>query len=139
MTSSEDEVIYLMMDILLLGALWFFVWGGICAWLAREKGRDAFAWFFAGGLFGFVALALLGFAPKIEPYHYVRASADRRPLRAGIDIPFAGSPVDVDKPGPQVAGATRICPDCAEEVKSVARICRFCRYDFVLATSKESA
>ncbi len=25
---------------------------------------------------------------------------------------------------------TKICPDCAEEVKAAARICRFCRYEF---------
>ena len=25
---------------------------------------------------------------------------------------------------------TKICPDCAEEVKAAARICRFCRHDF---------
>ena len=26
--------------------------------------------------------------------------------------------------------ATKVCPQCAEEVKAAAKICRFCRYEF---------
>jgi hypothetical protein len=33
-----------------------------------------------------------------------------------------------------VAPATKRCPDCAEEVRAEARICRFCRYEFSAAT-----
>jgi hypothetical protein len=28
------------------------------------------------------------------------------------------------------ASETKVCPDCAEEVKAAARICRFCRHKF---------
>jgi len=35
--------------------------------------------------------------------------------------------------GPTAAGPhpeTKVCPDCAEEVKWAAPVCRFCRYEF---------
>ena len=33
------------------------------------------------------------------------------------------------------ADTTKICPDCAEEVKVAARICRFCGHDFIPSSS----
>jgi predicted amidophosphoribosyltransferase len=30
----------------------------------------------------------------------------------------------------QRAEATKLCPDCAEEVKAAARVCRFCGFRF---------
>jgi Uncharacterised protein family UPF0547 len=30
---------------------------------------------------------------------------------------------------------TKVCPQCAEEVKAAARICRFCHYDFAATTA----
>jgi len=32
--------------------------------------------------------------------------------------------------GYEQADATQLCPDCAEEVKAAARVCRFCGYRF---------
>lgn len=31
---------------------------------------------------------------------------------------------------PQLAPATKKCPDCAEDVKVDAKICRYCRHEF---------
>jgi len=28
------------------------------------------------------------------------------------------------------SGTTKVCPQCAEEVKAAAKICRFCHYEF---------
>lgn len=37
------------------------------------------------------------------------------------------------------AQATKTCPICAEEVKSAAKICRFCQYDFEVGMKARSA
>lgn len=48
------------------------------------------------------------------------------PLPAGLPELAPLPPASDDQAPP----ATKICPDCAEEVKAAARICRFCRYEF---------
>ena len=54
------------------------------------------------------------------------ADAERVEARPEVD---SESPTVVVT-GPTLDLQTKICPQCAEEVKAAARICRFCRFDF---------
>ena len=44
--------------------VYFIAWGGACAILAHNKGRNSLGWFFLGFLFSLPALLLLGFLDK---------------------------------------------------------------------------
>ena len=44
--------------------VYLVAWGGACAILAHNKGRNSLGWFFLGFLFTLPALLLLGFLDK---------------------------------------------------------------------------
>ncbi len=85
---------------------------GLWCWKTMEvKGRSGPAGFWLGFLFtliGMLVVALL---------------SDERRAR----------PVTVQAAPPAAAGGTKVCPDCAEEVKAQARICRYCGHEFASA------
>lgn len=39
------------------------VFGGFCAWLAKQKNRDVVGWFILGALFSFIALIAIAASP----------------------------------------------------------------------------
>jgi predicted amidophosphoribosyltransferase len=61
-----------------------------------------------------------------------------RPSLAGsaepTEPPAAPAPAEVpratEQATPLAEAATKICPQCAEEVKAAALICHYCRYEF---------
>lgn len=56
----------------------------------------------------------------------------------GLSVLFepVGAPVQAIQP-PPVEQSEKTCPQCAESVKSAAKICRFCRFEF--STNVDSA
>ena len=99
--------------------LYTICFGVVTSLAAKSRNRDPLGWFFIGLLFGlFGLIAVLVMAEQEE---------------ADNDVPFqAQSVVQTVK--------TKRCPDCAEEVKYEAKVCRFCgkRFDQTqIATSKE--
>ncbi len=42
------------------------VFGGFCAWLAKQKDRDPVGWFMLGALFSLIALIAIAAVPKLE-------------------------------------------------------------------------
>lgn len=82
------------------------VFGGLTAWLATTKSRSGFVWFVLGSLLGPLALLAVGLAPA-------SLQGELPPRSSGV------------------ADLTKQCPDCGEDVRVEARICRFCRDRFL--------
>jgi hypothetical protein len=98
---------------------WFVIWIAAFSALGRNLlGGRIGNWvgLFAGGVLWYFL------APKPSP---------ELPILAFILIvsPFLATWLRCNKLGRRVRGV-KICPDCAEEVKSKARVCKYCAYLF---------
>jgi ankyrin repeat protein len=93
--------------------------GLLCAWLANEKGRDGWNWFFLGSLLGIFALVALGLSPSLK-------------ANSGQIVPYkrADNGDDYDTGTPLASETTKKCPDCVEMIKIEARKCRYCGREF---------
>lgn len=84
-----------------------------CPNCKKETGhKRALGW---GTFFG--AIFTFGFSLFLIPFY---------PIRCII----CGSEEGKGEANRKVSADTKICPQCAEEVKAAAKICRFCRYEF---------
>jgi ribosomal protein L40E len=94
------------------GPLLFFWLGfsGIVALAANSRGRSAVGWFLLAVVLSPVLalIAVLVMAPRSSQTAQLAQSSTSA---ASLD-------------------SRKVCPDCGEQVPVVARICRFCRYEF---------
>jgi hypothetical protein len=107
-------------SLLVFGVGYVVIFGGLTAWLASTKNRDGCSWFVLGALIGPLALLAVGLAP-----------ATQKPTQPSQT-----------RAAPAMAGRqpwTKVCPQCAEEVKSAALVCRFCGYEFPVTPTGQRA
>lgn len=90
--------------------IFWMICAAVTAVIASSKGRSGFGWFLIGALIGIFGLILVACLPSLKPraQRWAEPNVAQTPFDRGM----------------------KVCPDCAEEVKLDARVCRFCRHDF---------
>lgn len=101
--------------------IFWLIMAGVVAIIASSKGFSGFGWF----LYGFVIW------PIALVHVLVRAKAT--PPTAIPVVITEGVVARSANAAPAAPAAMKTCPMCAEQVQAAARICRFCRHEFVAA------
>lgn len=100
----EQMLIFLL---LIQGA----ICGGFCGYLAGQRNRNDFSWFWLGFFFSFFALIAIAASPSLAKQRFGTAADE----------------------------SSRQCPFCAETVMAEAKICRFCQHELPpLAATKNT-
>ena len=84
-----------------------------CAMIASSKNLNVVGWFFGGLVLGIIGLLIVGFSEK-KP---VSDSTPKTP-----PLPIWKRPFELP--------SDKVCPKCAETIKFVASVCRYCGNTF---------
>lgn len=118
--------------------LWFLLPIFICSAIAEQKGYPSGSAGCAGFLLGW--FAVLFYALRSDKRKDAEDQAARLAMAMKSDQPAsetAGLPSRSDEMATS-DDITKRCPDCAENVKAAASVCRFCGHKFTPEESRES-
>lgn len=96
----------------------WLICAGVTAAIASSKGRSGIGWFLIGAVLGIFGIILVACLPSLAVLPQDRATFYDYETRTR-SVP------------PQFQ--MKKCPDCAEQVKADARICKHCRHEFTAA------
>lgn len=104
-----------------LVALFLFCWPA--AYIAGQKNRSMLTWFFAGMLFGPMAVLMVGFSPALPPEGHASSTPPLAPPAQ------PGAYAATSPPAQNTAPAARpkpFCPSCGESLAADAVFCQGC-------------
>lgn len=102
-----------LLAIMLIGAI-------LNGLLASSRGRSAVAWSLLGAFFPLISLLILVILPNLS----ATQTSDAKLAEAEHKLRLAEIRAE------QTADRGKVCPMCAETVKSAAKVCRFCGHHF---------
>ncbi|WP_019936197.1 PH domain-containing protein [Bordetella sp. FB-8] len=94
-----------------------------------------------GRIFNFGSIIISGAGNPIEPIIGVSSPLQFRQAilqeqEAAVSAQQPSSGLTSPSLGHDVEGSTKVCPRCAETVKSAALVCRFCQHEFFAADQR---
>lgn len=105
--------------------VFIFCWPA--AYIAGQKNRSMLTWFFAGFLFGPMAVLMVGFSPALPPEDDEGSTPPRTPSVQQTMPLAAQSPAGFQSQGDAPAAKPKpFCPGCGEPLSADAVFCQGC-------------
>lgn len=111
---------------LIIFLVFIFCWPA--AYIAGQKNRSMLTWFFAGFLFGPMAVLMVGFSPALPPEDDGSSTPPRTP-NVQQTMPLAAhapAPFQSQGAATSAARAKPFCPGCGDPLAADAMFCQSC-------------